>query len=49
MANHPSILAVAASELCQENAWSKLKSNWLYSLELKMEKLYTISKNKTWI
>ena len=26
---------------------SKLKSGWLYSLLLKMEKLYTVSKNKT--
>ena len=28
--------------------WSILKSYWLYSLQLKMEKPYTISKNKTW-
>ena len=28
--------------------WSTLKSDWLYSLQPKMEKLYTISKNKTW-
>ena len=27
--------------------WSTLKSDWLYSLEPKMEKLYTVSKNKT--
>ena len=27
--------------------WSTLKSDWLYSLQPKMEKLYTISKNKT--
>ena len=27
--------------------WSRLKSDWLYSLQLKMEKLYTVSKNKT--
>ena len=27
--------------------WSILKSDWLYSLQPKMEKLYTISKNKT--
>ena len=27
--------------------WSILKSNWLYSLQSKMENLYTISKNKT--
>ena len=25
-----------------------LKSDWLYSWQLKMEKLYTVSKNKTW-
>ena len=28
--------------------WSTPKSDWLYSLQLKMEKLYTVSKNKTW-
>ena len=27
--------------------WSILKSGWLYSLQPKMEKLYTVSKNKT--
>ena len=27
--------------------WSTLKSNWLYSLQPKMEKLYTIGENKT--
>ena len=27
--------------------WSISKSDWLYSLQLKMEKLYTVSKNKT--
>ena len=27
--------------------WSILKSDWLYSLELNLEKLYTVSKNKT--
>ena len=27
--------------------WSRLKSNWLYSLQQKMEKLYTVIKNKT--
>ena len=27
--------------------WSILKSDWLYSLQLKMDKLYTVSKNKT--
>ena len=27
--------------------WSTPKSDWLYSLQPKMEKLYTISKNKT--
>ena len=29
------------------NTCSMPKSNWLYSLWLKMEKLYTVSKNKT--
>ena len=28
--------------------WSILKSDGLYSLQPKMEKLYTVSKNKTW-
>ena len=27
--------------------WSTLKSDWLYSLQPKIEKLYTVSKNKT--
>ena len=27
--------------------WSTLKSDWLYSLQPKMGKLYTVSKNKT--
>ena len=29
------------------NRWSTLKSDWLYHLQPKMEKLYTVSKNKT--
>ena len=29
------------------NRWSTSKSDWLYSLQPKMEKLYTVSKNKT--
>ena len=28
--------------------WSTPKTDWLYSLQPKMEKLYTVSKNKTW-
>ena len=28
--------------------WSTTKSDWLYPLQPKIEKLYTISKNKTW-
>ena len=28
--------------------WSILRLNWLYSLQLKLEKLYRVSKNKTW-
>ena len=27
--------------------WSTLKSDWLFSLQPKMEKIYTVSKNKT--
>ena len=30
------------------NGWSIPKSDWLCSLQTKMKKLYTISKNKTW-
>ena len=34
--------------LCMDiTRWSILKSDWLYSLHPKMEKLYTVSKNKT--
>ena len=29
--------------------WSILKSDWLYSLQLKIEKLYTVSINKSWL
>ena len=29
------------------STWSTPKSNWLYSLQPKMEKLYTVSRNKT--
>ena len=29
------------------NRWSTLKSDWSYSLQPRMEKLYTITKNKT--
>ena len=28
--------------------WSILKSEWLYSLQPKIEKLYTVHRNKTW-
>ena len=28
--------------------WSIPKSDWLFSLQPKMEKLYTVNKNKTW-
>ena len=28
--------------------WSILESDWLHPLQLKMEKLYTVSKKKTW-
>ena len=28
--------------------WSIPKSDWLYSLQPKLEKLYTVIKNKTW-
>ena len=34
--------------LCMDiTRWSTPKSDWLYSLQPKMEKLYTVSKNKT--
>ena len=29
--------------------WLTPKSDWLYSLQPKMEKLYTVSKNKSWL
>ena len=29
--------------------WSIAKSDWLYSLQPNIEKLYTVSKNKAWI
>ena len=29
--------------------WSIPKSDWLYCLQPKMEKLYTVSKNKSWL
>ena len=33
--------------LYMNTRWSTPKSDWLYSLQPKMEKLYTVSKNKT--
>ena len=37
-----------AATLCMDiTRWSTPKSDWLYSLQPKMEKLYTFSKNKT--
>ena len=33
---------------CTLAKWSILKSDWLYSLQPKREKLYTVSRNKTW-
>ena len=42
---------VIANTLFQQHMditrWSTPKSDWLYSLQSKMEKLYTVSKNKT--
>ena len=35
------------SAVILETKWSIPKSHWLYSLQPKMEKLYTVSKNKT--
>ena len=34
-------------QLMDITRWLTLKKDWLYSLETKMEKLYTVSKNKT--
>ena len=31
------------------NRWSTSKSDWLYSLQPMMDKLYTVSKNKIWL
>ena len=41
------ILFMGFSGILFINRWSIPKSDWLYSLQQKMEKLYTVSKNKT--
>ena len=44
---HP-LLATQEKTLYMDiTRWSTLKSDWLYSLQPKMEKLYTVSKKKT--
>ena len=43
----PSPVDHILSDLSTMTRWSTLKSDWLYSLQPKMEKLYTVSKNKT--
>ena len=46
---HPVVHLLSQKLTLQMNItrWSIPKSDWLYSLLLKMEKLYTVSKNKT--
>ena len=45
--NHPLPTTQEKTLHMDINKWSTLKSDWLYSLQPKMEKLYTVSKNKT--
>ena len=44
---HPVATTQAKTLHMDITRWSTLKSDWLYSLQPKMEKLYTVSKNKT--
>ena len=44
---HPLPTTQVKTLLVDITRWSILKSDWLYSLQLKMDKLYTVSKNKT--
>ena len=44
---HPLPTTQEKTLLMDITRWSTPKSNWLYSLQPKMEKLYTVSKNKT--
>ena len=44
---HPLATTQEATLHMDITRWSTLKSDWLYSLQTKMEKLSTVSKNKT--
>ena len=44
---HPFPITQATTLHINITKWSTQKSDWLYSLQPKMEKLYTVSKNKT--
>ena len=44
---HPLPIAQERALYKDITRWSTPKSDWLYFLQLKMEKLYTVSKNKT--
>ena len=44
---HPFPTTQEKTLLMDITRWSTPKSDWLYSLQPKMEKLYTVSKNKT--
>ena len=44
---HPLPITQGNTRHLDINRWSILKSDWLYSLQPKIEKLYTVSKNKT--
>ena len=44
---HPFLTTKEKTLHMEITRWSTPKSDWLYSLQPKMEKLYTVSKNKT--
>ena len=44
---HPLLIAQEKTLHMDISRWSTPKSDWLYSLQPKMEKLYTVSENKT--
>ena len=44
---HPLLITQERTLHMDITRWSILKSSWLYSLQPKMEKLYTVSENKT--
>ena len=44
----PFFPCIEATLYMEISRWAISNSDWLYSLQPKMEKLYTVSKNKTW-